>query len=490
MADDLDPPDPDAPPDATDPSEPAGTTDPAAPAVAAEPGRPRRRLWRWLVPAVAVVVAGVLVLAATVEHDRWVASVDQHRADVEQAERDAETARAEAVAAYLPRLATLAAAEVVGGAVLAGSEGQVEDPAVRDPLAAALPEAGSLVGTPVEYPVEVRAVDALSRPNPFFPRTLPERRFEVVTGSTPSPEALDDAASAVAAATQDVATAWQQWAYDGLEDAVAEGRPVLAESAGLVSDEAHRTALDAALAAAGTTLDAGVGGAPVVETVAQRDAVLAATEAVWSDRLALTLQQRRELGRAQGVDCTVDRCVALTFDDGPGADTERLLQTLADKHVTATFFLVGTNVEKRPDVVRDTASAGHLLANHTWDHPQLTTLDDDEVRAELERTQEAITQASGATPTFLRPPYGDVDDRVRSVATRTGLQVILWNLDTLDWKTKDAAETRRRAVEGARPGSVVLMHDIHATTVDAVPGIIDDLRAQGYLLVTVDLLAP
>lgn len=483
MADDLDPTDPQTPA-ASDQRASGGTVDPA------EPTRPRRRVWPWLVPAVAVVVAGALVLAASLEHDRWVASVEEHHAEVEQAERDTVTARAEAEAAYLPRLATLAAAEVVGGAVLAQSEGQVEDPAVRDPLAAALPEAATLVGAPVEYPVEDRTVDALTRPNPFFPRSLPERRFEVVTGSVPSPEALDDATATVVGATQDVATAWQQWAYDGLEDAVAEGRPVLTESAGLVSDEAHRSSLDSALAAAGPTLDAGAGGAPVAETVAQRDAVLDATEAVWTDRLALTLQQRRELGRAQGVDCTVDRCVALTFDDGPGADTERLLKTLAEKHVTATFFLVGTNVEKRPDVVRDTAAAGHLLANHTWDHPQLTTLDDDEVRAELERTQEAITTASGETPTFLRPPYGDVDDRVRSVATRTGLQVILWNLDTLDWKTKDAAETRRRAVEGARPGSVVLMHDIHATTVDAVPGIIDDLRAQGYVLVTVDLLAP
>ncbi|GED09064.1 polysaccharide deacetylase family protein [Cellulosimicrobium cellulans] len=483
MADDLDPTDAQTP-DASDRRAPGGPFDPA------EPTRPRRRVWPWLVPAVAVVVAGALVLAASLEHDRWVASVEEHHAEVEQAERDAVTARAEAEAAYLPRLATLAVAEVVGGAVLARSEGQVEDPAVRDPLAAALPEAATLVGAPVEYPVEDRTVDALTRPNPFFPRSLPERRFEVVTGSAPSPEALDETTAEVVGATQDVASAWQQWAYDGLEDAVAEGRPVLTESAGLVSDEAHRTSLDAALAAAGPTLDAGAGGAPVAETVAQRDAVLGATEAVWSDRLALTLQQRRELGRAQGVDCTVDRCVALTFDDGPGADTERLLRTLAEKHVTATFFLVGTNVEKRPDVVRDTAAAGHLLANHTWDHPQLTTLDDDEVRTELERTQEAITTASGETPTFLRPPYGDVDDRVRSVATRTGLQVILWNLDTLDWKTKDAAETRRRTVEGARPGSVVLMHDIHATTVDAVPGIIDDLRAQGYVLVTVDLLAP
>ncbi|MBN0040356.1 polysaccharide deacetylase family protein [Cellulosimicrobium cellulans] len=487
MADDLDPTAPDAPPAATGPSGPAGTADPVDPA---GPARPRRRVWRWLVPGIAVVVAGALVLAASVEHERWVESVERYHADVAQAERDAATARAEAEAAYAPRLATLAVAHVVGGAVLAQSADQVADPAVREPLAAALPEAATLLGLPVEYPVEDRTVDTLTRPNPFFPRSLPERRFEVVTGSTPSPETLDDATAAVAGATREVATAWQQWAYDGLEDAVAEGRPVLAESAGLVSDEAHRTSLDAALAAAGATLDAGVGGAPVAETVAQRDAVLGATEAVWTDRLALTLQQRRELGRAQGVDCTVDRCVALTFDDGPGADTERLLQTLADKHVTATFFLVGTNVEKRPDVVRDTAAAGHLLANHTWDHPQLTTLDDDAVRAELERTQDAITRASGVTPTFLRPPYGDVDDRVRSVATRTGLQVILWNLDTLDWKTKDAAETRRRAVEGARPGSVVLMHDIHGTTVDAVPGIIDDLRAQGYVLVTADLLAP
>lgn len=480
MADDLDPTDPETP----------GASDRGSSAGPAEPARPRRRVWPWLVPGVAVVVAGALVLAASLEHDRWVASVEEYHAEVEQAERDAVTARAGAVAASVPRLAALVAAEVVGGAVLAQSEDQVADPAVREPLAAALPEATALLGTPVEYPEELRTVDALTRPNPFFPRSLPERRFEVVTGSAPSPEALDDATAAVAGATKDVASAWQQWAYDELEDAVAEGRPVLTESAGLVSDEAHRTSLDAALAAAGPTLDAGVGGAPAAETVAQRDAVLGATEAVWSDRLALTLQQRRELGRAQGVDCTVDRCVALTFDDGPGTDTERLLQTLAEKHVTATFFLVGTNVEKRPDVVRATAAGGHLLANHTWDHPQLTTLDDDAVRAELERTQEAITTATGETPTFLRPPYGDVDDRVRSIATRTGLQVMLWNLDTLDWKTKDAAETRRRAVEGARPGSVVLMHDIHASTVDAVPGIIDDLRAQGYVLVTVDLVAP
>uniref|UniRef100_UPI001112DD3B polysaccharide deacetylase family protein n=1 Tax=Cellulosimicrobium cellulans TaxID=1710 RepID=UPI001112DD3B len=234
----------------------------------------------------------------------------------------------------------------------------------------------------------------------------------------------------------------------------------------------------------------GVGGVPVPETVARRDAVVAAADAVWADRLARTLEQRRAQGRASGIDCAVERCVALTFDDGPTAETDRLLQILAEKRVTATFFMIGRNVAARPGTARAVVEGGHLAANHTWDHPRLTTLGDAAVRDQLERTQAAIRDATGTTPTFLRPPYGDVDDRVRSVATRAGLQVVLWDLDTEDWRTRDTEETRRRVVEGATPGSVVLLHDIHASSVDAVPGMIDDLRAQGYRLVTVDLIAP
>ncbi|GLY56560.1 hypothetical protein Ccel01_11620 [Cellulosimicrobium cellulans] len=465
--------------------DPGGTTSPVPDAP-----RRRRRVWWWLVPLLLVVVAAAVVVVGTLEHRAWVAAVERYDAEVARVTQDATDGRARAEAAYLTRLVPTTAAEVAGPALLAASEGQVDDPTVREPLAAALQEATALRTTPVTYPEEDRTVDALSRPNPLHPGSRPAVHVEVVTGSEPAADALDEAATAVVEAAEPVATAQRQWAYDGLEAAATEGRPVLAESAGLVTDEGTRTTLDGLLAQATTTLDAGPRGAPVAETVALRDAVLAATEAVWSDRLALQLAQRRDQARATGVDCAVEQCVALTFDDGPGPDTERLLQVLAEKHVSATFFLVGSNVEKRPDVVRDTAAAGHLLANHTWDHPRLTTLDDDAVRDELARTQAAIESAAGVTPTLLRPPYGDVDDRVRSVALRSGLQVVLWNLDTLDWKTRDAAETRRRAVEGARPGSVVLMHDIHASTVDAVPGIVDDLRAQGYRLVTVDLLAP
>ncbi|OLT54469.1 hypothetical protein BJF88_09010 [Cellulosimicrobium sp. CUA-896] len=226
------------------------------------------------------------------------------------------------------------------------------------------------------------------------------------------------------------------------------------------------------------------------DAVALRDAVVAATEAVWADRLARSLAESRAQGRAAGVDCAVERCVALTFDDGPDAETGRLLEVLAEKHATATFFVVGRNVAARPQVARAVVEGGHLVANHTWDHPRLTTLDDAAVRDQLERTQSAVRDATGTAPTFLRPPYGDVDDRVRSLATRAGLRVELWDLDTQDWRTRDAEETRRRVAAQVRPGSVVLLHDIHGSTVDAVAGIVDDLRREGYRLVTVDLLAP
>src|SRR5690606_14681780 len=253
--------------------------------------------------------------------------------EVADATRDADLARARAVAGYVPRLGALVASETVGAAVLSGSEGQVDDPSLRDPLAAALGDAADLRTTPVEYPVEERTVAALTRPNPFFPASRPARDVAVVTGSVPSTDALDAAAAAVATTTTDLARAQQEWAFDALGTAGAEGRPVLTESAGLVSDEGTRTALSAALdeaaAAAGrpappesaglvsdegtrtalsaaldeatAALDAGVGGVPVARSVAARDAVLATTETVWADRLAPLLEQRRDAARATGV---------------------------------------------------------------------------------------------------------------------------------------------------------------------------------------------
>lgn len=454
-------------------------------------GRRRRGRWWWAAVAAGVALAVVgVVLGARAEHRAWVATVERYATEVRAESARADDARARAEEDHAAALATLAGAVDAGRAALDASDGQVADPAVRETLRVAVDQGEQLRTAEPEWTTEERTVDGVTRPNPFHPGSRPERSFTVVTRSTPAPGELDAAAGTLTEATATVVAAHQQWAYDRLQSAVTDGAPVLAESAGLVADEGTRTALRAALAEAGAVLDAGVGGVPVPEAVARRDAVVAAADAVWADRLARTLELRREQGRAAGIDCTVERCVALTFDDGPTAETDRLLQVLAEKRATATFFMVGPNVAARPGTARAVVEGGHLVANHTWDHPRLTTLDDAAVLDQLERTQTAIRDATGTTPTFLRPPYGDVDDRVRSIATRAGLQVELWTLDPEDWRTRDTEETRRRVAARAAPGSVVLLHDIHASSVDAVPGIIDDLRAQGFRLVTVDLIAP
>lgn len=193
--------------------------------------------------------------------------------------------------------------------------------------------------------------------------------------------------------------------------------------------------------------------------------------------------------RAEGVDCSVERCIALTFDDGPSQYTDRLLGELAEADARATFMVVGRNAATQPATVERAAEAGHQIVGHTWSHPDLTTLDDAGILDEIERTDAAIEAATGEPASALmRPPYGAVDDRVLGVLAGAGKAAVLWNVDTEDWRNRDVAETTRRAVEGAKPGAIVLMHDIHESTVDAVPGIVEQLRAAGYTLVTVDEL--
>lgn len=190
-------------------------------------------------------------------------------------------------------------------------------------------------------------------------------------------------------------------------------------------------------------------------------------------------------------DCSVLRCIALTFDDGPGKYTSQLLDTLAEKQARATFFLVGRSVQANPDLVRREVAEGHAVGNHTWSHPDLSKLGTDQISQELQSTADAVEAASGVRPTLVRPPYGATSDTVTSVLSQRNEPAILWNVDTEDWKNKDSAMTSERALAGARPGAILLMHDIHASTVSAVPGIVDSLRAAGYTLVTVpDLLGP
>jgi peptidoglycan/xylan/chitin deacetylase (PgdA/CDA1 family) len=190
----------------------------------------------------------------------------------------------------------------------------------------------------------------------------------------------------------------------------------------------------------------------------------------------------------RALDCRKVKCVALTFDDGPVADTQRLLRLLKERDVKATFYAVGVNVQRNPSTMKTAALAGHQIGNHSWDHADLTRLSTTKIKSQLSRTDAAIKQATGTKPTTFRAPYGAHNAAVRSAA---GRPLVHWSVDTLDWKYRDSARLIKYVNAQTRPGDIVLMHDIHRTTVDAVPGIIRALKDRGFHFVTVDqLFAP
>jgi peptidoglycan/xylan/chitin deacetylase (PgdA/CDA1 family) len=182
--------------------------------------------------------------------------------------------------------------------------------------------------------------------------------------------------------------------------------------------------------------------------------------------------------------------IAMTFDDGPSAEnTPRLLEMLKQRNVKATFFLIGQNAASNPDIVRRILADGHEIGNHSWTHPQLSKLSDDRVTAEITQTQDVIKDTSGFTPSLLRPPYGAITPRQREwVENRFGLNIILWSVDPLDWKRPGASVITQRILSQVRPGAIILSHDIHKQTVDAMPATLDGLIAKGYKFATVSQL--
>ncbi|MGL3807000.1 polysaccharide deacetylase family protein [Paeniglutamicibacter sp. R2-26] len=184
----------------------------------------------------------------------------------------------------------------------------------------------------------------------------------------------------------------------------------------------------------------------------------------------------------RSIDCSTSKCVALTFDDGPGPRTGKLLDELGKQDAAATFFVVGPNAKARPELVRRMVEEGHEVGNHSWSHRSLPALSPTQVRSEIDRTNDAISAAIGQPATLMRPPYGahnPTSDRLAQAP------VILWDVDTLDWKHRNSEKVVDAAVSQTRPGSIVLMHDIHGSTVAAVPEILTRLKAKGYTFVTV-----
>lgn len=178
--------------------------------------------------------------------------------------------------------------------------------------------------------------------------------------------------------------------------------------------------------------------------------------------------------------------MALTFDDGPGERTGELLDALSRYGAHATFFLQGVNIPGKEDTVKKILETGCEIGNHSYNHPQLTKLSDAQIAEQIQKTNELIKGACGQEATLVRPPYGAINDAVKK---NTGLPLILWNIDTQDWKGGDAASVVNNVLTTADDGDIVLMHDVHTNSVDAALQLLPRLVDEGYQLVTVSEMA-
>ncbi len=178
--------------------------------------------------------------------------------------------------------------------------------------------------------------------------------------------------------------------------------------------------------------------------------------------------------------------ISITFDDGPHAsNTPRLLDMLASRGIKATFFCVGTNVARYPNIVRRLVAEGHEMANHTWTHPKLSSLGDSGVRSELDRATNGIVSVAGVAPRMYRPPYGAITARQKQfIMSEYGYPTILWSVDPQDWQRPGPAVITNRILSATKPGGIILVHDIHAPSIDAMPATLDGLLARGFRFVT------
>ena len=180
------------------------------------------------------------------------------------------------------------------------------------------------------------------------------------------------------------------------------------------------------------------------------------------------------------------KMVALTYDDGPSIYTPRILKTLKENNSVATFFVVGNRVPTYSDTVKKAHDMGCEIGNHTYEHKSLPNLSETEVRRQISRTNKNGKKVTGQTPVIMRPTGGATNANVKQWV---GMPSIIWSVDTLDWKTRNADSTRRAVLNRVKDGDIVLMHDLYSATATASETIIPELVRRGYQLVTVSELA-
>lgn len=186
----------------------------------------------------------------------------------------------------------------------------------------------------------------------------------------------------------------------------------------------------------------------------------------------------------KGVDKS-KKMVALTFDDGPNHNTSNIIDVLNKYNAKATFFVVGNRIKKREDILLKMDKSGMEIGNHTYSHLLLTKYDDDKIRKEIMDTNDLISGVIGKDVRLFRPSYGSVNNRIKRISN---MPIIIWDIDTLDWKSHNSKKITSRVVNKVRDGDIILMHDIYSATYNAVLNIIPILRDMGYEFVTVDEL--
>jgi len=180
------------------------------------------------------------------------------------------------------------------------------------------------------------------------------------------------------------------------------------------------------------------------------------------------------------------KLIALTFDDGPHKDnTTELLRILEEHEVKATFYVLGNRAQYNPGIIREMVQSGHQVGSHTYSHKELSKLSQKERMQEIQKTNDIIERIIGIQPSSMRPPYGAYDEAVTADA---GMPVVLWSLDSEDWKLKDSEKIFRKVTAEAKDGDIILLHDIHSYTVGSIKQIIVKLLEEGYTFVTVDEL--
>lgn len=177
---------------------------------------------------------------------------------------------------------------------------------------------------------------------------------------------------------------------------------------------------------------------------------------------------------------------ALTFDDGPDSRyTPLLLDGLKERNVRVSFFLLGEKVEQYPELVERMQKEGHLVGNHTYHHVQLNKLNETKAREEILKTNNLIYETTGVYPLYLRPPFGAWK---KNLELCVEMLPVFWTIDTLDWKVQNTEKIVRTVQEQIEDGAIILMHDEYDTSVEAALQVVDELKSQGYELVTVDQL--